>query len=164
MAGRTNAARPREREVRGLAMAAARETLAANTSFVGGAQNAGVDAGLVKCAALVLRYGSPEEIATADSGDVSLVQLAKSVRSRLPPEARPRRRQGAYGSEVKEARKLDIQLWERLNTAFDLIAALPRPEDVIRSVRKHHRRVVEVERKLATAYTWIEEFSDAWTK
>jgi hypothetical protein len=41
---------------------------------------------------------------------------------------------------------------------------LPQPTDVIAVIRKNHNREMHVDKTLIAAFTWLTEFSDAWTK
>lgn len=112
-------------------------------------------------AATVLQYGTPEQIAKLEEGTLSIRYAARTIRKTVLD--RPRR-STARGKEARAMMRDDALLYQKLRDALENIAALPSPADIIAVVRRSNLRTQTVQKNLSTAYSWIEEFADAWTK
>lgn len=155
--------RPREIEGRTKAFIAAREFLAEIGNCHELAKKHGADRSSVNSVAMILRFGTPEEIAAVEHGNASVLRAWHKIRERLPKEALPKRK-SRLSKEVAQARRSDVQIFKQLKIAFDALSTMPSPQDVVTIVRAHHVRAESIGRRLLTLHTWLEEFSDAWTK
>jgi hypothetical protein len=114
---------------------------------------------------LILKHATPEQIAKAEAGELSLQGLATTIRSIVPPEVRKaNRKQLRQGEDTMSIARTEAAIWNGLRGALEAISSMPQPTDVISIVRKNAMRGEAVNRNLMTAFTWITEFSDEWTK
>lgn len=151
-------------ELRKRAMAAAKYAIDNNLTREAAAKEYGItNTMLLSCAILILKNGTEEEIEGVASGRLPITQLSKQIRLRLPPDQR-NRKAPARTVEQDAQVKSDAAIWRELRDALNAICGLPRPSDVIKSVRRHSVRKDVIDKNIMTAFTWLTEFSDAWTK
>lgn len=109
---------------------------------------------------VVLRFGSPEQISALEIGMLSLREAARELRKVKGRERRPM----ILSADAKAMNVSESLVFAKLRDALENIAALPRPSDVVVIVKRQPGRLATVQKNLSTAYSWIEEFADAWTK
>jgi hypothetical protein len=66
--------------------------------------------------------------------------------------------------ETLDQRGMEAQIWRTLSTALLGLSSLPDPKEVVKICRAHVGRTRITDEKLMASLTWLEEFSDAWTK
>lgn len=125
------------------------------------AEQYGITRHAIGNAYLLLRYATAAEIDSVENGGFPLSDMTEVVRARETVRERKLPRQG---DEYKARVALDAVIWSKLRDALDAINGLPQPSDVVNSVRRHAVRTNALNDKLISAYGWITEFSDAWTK
>ena len=113
---------------------------------------------------LVLKHGTPEEIAILETGGNKTEKIARAIRQRIPREERRTRVKEGRAPVNQTKREQDAAIWDTLKTALGAITSLPQPIDVVDAVRRNAMRATHVDSKLLTAHQWMTEFSDAWTK
>lgn len=153
----------KEREARKIAMSAARLMLEEKLSQLDAVKKYGSTRSSLSYAGIILANGTPEEIAAATAGDVSLVGIVEAIRARLPKEQRIAKAVVRGPADV-DKRQFEADLWAQLRDSMDGIRGLPSPSDMAAVVRKNINRIDHVNRDLMAVLAWIEEFSDAWTR
>jgi len=129
------------------------------------AEKFGVGLDTVSRGDLVLTHGTPEEIAAVESGERPLRDVYNDVLKRTPRDVLKKNRKPMTRSvEAKDQIKVESQVWSKLTDALDNIVGMPAPADVARIVRKNGVRTKHVDMRLMSAFNWITEFADAWTK
>ena len=129
------------------------------------ADDHGVDRHGISYALLVLRHGTPEEIAAAEQGLVPLRETRDAIFKRVPAaELMTKRKPAALGRNIKNARELDSEVWQKLREGLLAINSLPIPKDTAAIVRRNPQRIELVNRQLLAAVTWIKEFEYEITK
>lgn len=154
--------RPEDEEVRKAAFEGARLAMSQKIALSDIAKQTGASPQLISWTITVLTHGTPEEIAAAESFKVSLWKIYQTIRARVPAEERTK--QQVLSEEQQLILAGDKDVWGRVADAFTAISALPRPADVVTICRKNRQRSERISRELATVYSWIEEFANAWTK
>jgi hypothetical protein len=165
--GRERPTRAFELNARTRAMAAARKLLEAKGRFNRDeiAEEFETTASIVSLALVILKFGTEAEIVAADTGHASIRGLYDDICKRVPVEERIKAKTTAtMSANRREQIKNDAQLWKELRHALDLICGMPQPADVVRVARANSARTAMLDRKIIDAYTWLSEFSDAWTK
>ncbi len=157
--------RPAEIKANANALAAARYIMETAMNRDEAAARFDAKAGSITNALIVLQEGTPEEIAGVDAGG-PLDPVARAILKRraIEPGKRQRRKKVAFSQEALAQKKVDMAVWEALGSALKNIASLPQPTDTVKIARKNIMRTEAVDRHLMTAFSWITEFSDAWTK
>lgn len=155
-----------ERAATARAFQAARLARDAGISFPEAAKRCDAKPSSVAEAFTALTCATAEEVARIEAGEASLSKIARESARRVPVEIRKANRKAnpTLSREIIQGREFDAAVWGKLRDAFDALAALPQPADVIGVVKKNPMRIDHVNRKLMTAFGWITEFSDAWTK
>jgi hypothetical protein len=157
--------RPLVREQAKNAILAARYAIEQNLPREEAAKKFSVGTDSISRAHTILTHGTPEEAALVEAGTSSLRDVYETVLKRTPKDQRREgRKRGVRGEITKEQDKAEAAIWSTLKDALDSICSLPQPEDVVKIVRKNRIRATGVDKKLMTTFTWITEFSDAWTK
>lgn len=157
---------PRQHEIEGRARAfyGARMAIKDNISMAEAAKNCGSIRSSVQEASMILRHGTPEEIAAVETGTISMRSMRDAILQRTPEEVRKASaRPPTFGPEVQSGREFDAEVWSKLKEALDALTNLPVPADVVTIVRKNVQRNEHVGRKLLTAHTWLEDFINAYT-
>ncbi len=156
--------RPANIELRKRVMEASKYAIANNITREIAAKKFGItNISLTSCAILVLKNGTDDEIEGVTSGRLPVTQLSKQIRSRLPLEQRSRKAPARTVEQDAQV-KSDAAIWRELRDALNAICGLPQPSDVIKSVKRHSVRRDVIDKKIMTAFSWLTEFSDAWTK
>lgn len=125
----------------------------------------GVSVDTISRGDLVLTHGTPEEIAAVESEAAPLRDVYNAVLRRTPREVlKQGRKPMVRGDEAKDQIKVEAQVWSKLTDALDNILEMPAPADVVRIVKKNGVRTNQVDKRLMSAFSWITEFADAWTK
>lgn len=154
----------RDRAARDNAFRGARLAMAENISMNEAAAKCDSKRSSVQEAMMVLKLGTPEEIADVEKHRAGLGQMVDRIMARTSPEQRKAAaRPPVFGPEVQAGREFDAEMWGRLRDALDALTALPAPTDVVTIVKKNVMRTELVSRKALTAQTWLEEFVNAWT-
>lgn len=158
-------ARPAEALANANALAAARYLMETPANRMEVCKEFNTNSGSLTNALVLLQEGTPEEIAGVEAGG-ALYPIAKMIIARRAPTSGKRRRlkKVGFSQEALARKKVEMAIWESLGSALKNIASLPQPQDVVEIARKNTMRVQAVDRNLMTAFTWITEFSDAWTK
>lgn len=156
--------RPADIEIRRRAMEAAQYSIDNNITREAAAAKFGItNIAMMSCAILVLKNGTEEEIEGVRNGQIAITQLAKKLRLRIP-DGQKVRKPPARTDEQDAQLKSDVAIWNQLRNALDAICGLPQPADVIKSVRRNGARRDVIDKNIMTAFSWLTEFSDAWTK
>lgn len=158
---------PREQEMasRAKSMAAAKHALETGTSLSAAAIQFGVKRVTTGECHLILTHGTPEEIAGAQSGQLGIGTVGDAIRARTTLEERKQTRKKSKPTiELIDGRKMDAMIWDKMRGAINALTAMPLPVDVVRTIRRNPHRIDLVDRKLIAAFTWLTDFSDAWTK
>ena len=143
----------------------ARLAMADQISMTEAAERVGSRRSSVQEAFTILMLGTPEEIASAESGASGLGPIVQSIRHRCSPEERKAvARRPTRGPTSNAKREFEAQVWGRLKDAIDALTGLPLPPDVMNIVKRNPQRTEYLSRKVLTAHTWLEEFVNAWTK
>lgn len=154
-----------EIEIRKRAFQGARIVIKEGISHVDAAQRLQISRRAISSAYVILAHCSPEQIAKAEIGEISLALLVDHVRKNVPADIRKSKRKGPiFDADTRKQRDTEVALWNTLRDALDGIAAMPQPQDIVRIVKKHRMREEKVNEKLIAAFAWITEFSDAWTR
>lgn len=113
----------------------------------------------------ILRHGTAEQIAMAKVGDLPLSTTCIAIRATVSPEGFKKARKSIKPktADVRRLLQTDKLLWKTLKSALQAISGMPQPTDVIKFARLG-KRSETVDRYLMTAFSWITEFSDEWTK
>ncbi len=158
--------RPAEKEANARALPAARYILENPLNRPAACDKFTTTRSGITLALVLLQEGTPEEIAAVDAGAPlnPIVATIRKRRTALAPGKRQRLKKVAYSQVELERKKVDMAIWEHLGSALKSIASLPQPDDVVKIARKNGERTKAVDRNLMTAFSWITEFSDAWTK
>lgn len=165
--GRARPNRAFEIKARKQAMAAARELIAAdgrlNRDEIAAKHQ--VTPSGVSLAVIILKHGTEAEIASVDNGEQGLRPVYDEVVTRIPVDQRIKSKTRAtISAERKEQVKNDAATWKQLRQAIELICGMPLPADVVAIARRNGGRASSLDRKIIAAYSWLTEFSDAWTK
>lgn len=155
--------RQKETEARARTFVAAREALADIGNATELAAKHNISRGNVTRISLILRFGTPEEIAAVETNAEPVSKTWLKIRDRVPKEAFANRK-SKPGKEVVQAKRSNVRIFKQLKIAFDALSGMPNPQDVIAICKGHRMRSATVERQLLTVHTWLEDFSDAWTK
>lgn len=159
---RLSLARPEQfRDVRIKALAAADAVRAENLSFEDAAIRFGVGRRTINDAHTVLLNSAPDVIEQVRNGKLSLRVAYMAVRARGGVQV-TKKTVRSVGSKEKD--RADAAIWKRLRTALDAVRGLPSPPDVVAIARRNSQRRNAVDASLLIVATWLEEFSDAWTK
>lgn len=118
----------------------------------------------VSCGLMILEFGTAEEIAGVERGELNLDATSRAIRKRTPEKDRlAKRRAPTQTAALVQARTIDAEVWGKLREALDAITGLPSPKDTAVIVRKNSMRIEHVNRKLLVSLAWITEFSDEVT-
>lgn len=151
--------------IRKKAFELAREVMLTNCSIPEIAGRSDVDRHMIGYAHLILRFGTPEEIAAAESGTVALRPLRNIVAARTSPEKKKTfRKKVGVSKDALDQRKMESEVWQKLRDGLIAINNLPAPKDTATIVRKNPMRIEVVNRNLLAVITWIKEFEDEITK
>jgi hypothetical protein len=157
--------RKREQEGREKAFVAARLAISENISMQEAANRCGSLRASVQEASMILRLGTPDEIADVEAGRAAMRVTVDAIRERTTEEERKAvARKPTFGVHVQEGREFDAEVWSKLREAIDALTGLPSPNDVATIVKKNVMRTEHVSRKLLPAHSWLEEFANAWTR
>lgn len=119
----------------------------------------------VSCGLMILEFGTAEEIAAVERGELNLDATSRAIRKRTPEKDRlAKRRAPTQTAALVQARSIDAEIWGKLREALDAITSLPSPKDTAAIVRKNSMRIEHVNRKLLASLAWITEFSDEVTR
>ncbi len=114
----------------------------------------------VSDARLVLAEGTPEEIRAVEQGTGAVSTLAKQIRAGDDHEKRK-----AYkpGNAIAHAQNVNAEIWSQFRDALNLLAGLPHPDDVLKSVSGGSRsKTAIVSDRLPVALQWLTDFSNLW--
>lgn len=121
--------------------------------------------GSVSAATLILQEATPEEYAALMAAEIGMRDLADKIRTRMPKgELRKARQKIVLSQTETERLEFEKKVWADLRRALEAISGMPQPVDVVKIVRRNRVRGAIVDRHLMTAFQWITDFSDAWTK
>lgn len=157
----------REGEIQGRikAIQGARMVLADGKSVQEAADDVDSNRHSVSCGLMILEFGTAEEIAAVERGEMNLDATSRSIRKRTPQKDREaKRRAPTQTVALVQARTIDAEIWGKLREALDAITGLPSPKDTAGIVRKNSMRIEHVNRKLLPSLAWIMEFSDEITR
>lgn len=144
------------------AFEAARLAIEAGMSQDRAATQCGTNRISVNEASLILKWGSPEEIADVTEGRKGMDSMVNSIRLRTTPAERRAGRR--MPRQEMDRAALDAHVWHKLRSGLEAIATLPQPQDVVDICHRNMMRGEAVDRMLIQAFAWLTEFSDAWTK
>lgn len=149
---------------RKIAMATARALIQDNITQSEAEAKYGGSRALISLACLILANGTPEDIARADDGDVTLHAIIDDIRARNGDEKALLKKKATRTRQTKDKFEFEGQVWAQLKEAIERIAGLPAPADVAAIVRANSVRTDHVNRKILDTLSWMEEFSNAWTR
>ena len=118
---------------------------------------------LMRYGKIVLRDGTPEEIAAVRKGEAALSTVWRSIERTGQGDARPLQSR-AEGKRIhRESMQRQAQVWHNLRDGLENLGSLPRPADVLPLALKFNRMTQgAVERRLVSVVNWLTEFCDAW--
>lgn len=121
----------------------------------------------IGCARTILDHGTPEEIASVESGRRGLRKLADKIKERLAPEGEKQKpkqgtRQSGKNPERIQRQQINAEIWGRVRDALVHLTSLPRPLEVMPIARASDRTGL-VDARVLQALQWLEEFADGWT-
>jgi len=155
--------RPGDVRAREKAFAAARYALDNNANREDAAAKFETNGTSVSEAILAIKHATPDELKALEANSIGLKELTRLIRKRTPRASRERKNI-VRTDQQNEAIKFDSKVWAELKTALEVFAGMPRPADVATICRRNTQRKDTVDRHLMTAFGWITEFSDEWTK
>lgn len=154
-----------EREARIKAFRAARMANTDGVTQIDAAKAVGIARHLVCDASMILKYGTPEEIESAEKGEAAISQLMRSIRGRVAPDVRQQQRKTNRIGPDRRKENSDIAgIYTTLRGGLEAMTSLPRPQDVVDMMRRNSQRKAVIDQRLVASLTWLTEFSDAWTK
>jgi len=145
------------------AFAAARYAIANNANREDAVAKFDTNGTSVSEAILALNHATPAELADCEANKIGLKELVHRIRKRVPKEARERKKIVLTETETDKLR-FESKVWAELRSALEAISNMPRAADVATLCRRNRQRKDIVDRHLMTAFGWITEFSDDWTK
>lgn len=162
---KTRPIRTGEIEARRNAFAAARLMITDGKSQEEAGEALGVNRTTVGEAMLIMQFGTVEEIAKVEGGQIALRVMRDAIMARTTPAERAaKRRPPTQTAALKEARRQGVEVWEVLKTGLGAFTSLPSPKETATIVRNNAGRMEHTNRTLLVALTWIQEFSDEITK
>lgn len=113
----------------------------------------------------VLNEGTVEEIHAVEAGVTAASTVAAGIRAKAPAPERKQQREAPIVSKGKNPSRVDKmrangEIWGNLRVALANITGLPLPADVVR-IAKASDRAGFVDKKLALAISWLEDFANA---
>ncbi len=148
------------------AMQVARRTMGDKAlTITDAAKAANLARGTVAHARMILEFGTPEEIALADSGNSGLKTVRDAVRAHMTPEQRAelRSRIGVHTPTRSEMTRAEAVLWRKFAPMLQNVTELPSPADLVKIVPRGARRDVTVNKYLDTAIQYLEDFRREWS-
>jgi hypothetical protein len=129
------------------------------------AKEFGVPVNNVSRAVMLLRHGTTEEVAAVECGDLGLITVYDIISRRVPAAERIKTKTpNTRSAETVANQKAEAATWKELRQAIDLICGMPRPADMVIIAKRSSGRTATLDRRIIDAYSWLAEFSDAWTK
>lgn len=157
--------RDSEVQARILAMQAARLIISDKISSADAAARTGSNRYAISQATMILRFGSEDEIAGLDKGELTLKGVYDDILARTTREQRLMKRYGpVVRDEVVQKRNVEAEVWQNLREALSRIGSLPSTTDTAAIVRKNPQRMEYVSRTLLASLEWIQGFSDEITR
>lgn len=160
--GKTNKAVNTAAVLRGLD--AARYALDNKVTTEAACAKYGSNRAMVSECILIHQHATPEEIAEIRAGKMGVRPIARNIRQRMTPEQRrEKRKTQTFSEESLEAKKIEAAMWQPFRKALDTILGLPLPKDFVTVIKRSGSRAKTIDEKLLPVFSWLSEFSDAWT-
>lgn len=154
-----------EIKARQLAMQAARLMISDKISSADAAARTGSNRYAISQATMILRFGSEDEIAGLDKGELAMNGVYEDILARTTREQRLMKRYGpVVRDEIVQNRNVEAEVWQNLREAISRINSLPSAVDTAAIVRKNPQRMEYVSRTLLASLEWIQGFSDEITR
>ncbi len=124
----------------------------------------GVSRDTVTAARAVLTWGSPEVIAQIESGKARVGIIARVLRREQQNHAEiGQRMKTGKNPERIQRQRMNAEIWGRVRDALSHLTSLPLASDVVFIVRTNDKAGL-VNKRLAGARRWLEEFAHAWER
>jgi hypothetical protein len=116
---------------------------------------------------VVLRHGTPQEIAAMTAGQVGIDPLSRVIRQRVGPSGNKRGKQPKLmevGGNRKrhENMKMSAVIWGDLRDAITKLTGLPSPPEVAQLISRNPPASRALNEKLNRGLEWLKEFANAW--
>lgn len=119
-------------------------------------------------AKVVLREGTPEEIAAIEKGEASVSTVAQQISKGHSKEQRKKAREAPLSQTGKnperiQRQQINAEVWGRIRDALTHLTSLPCAEDAARIARGMDRTGF-VDQRLERALTYLENFRNEWNR
>lgn len=130
------------------------------------AQILNVSRDIVQQAKLVLKSGTPEEIASVESGEAAVTTVANQIRAGQSPTQRKKSRdedlsKTGRNPERIQRQQLNAEVWGRVRDALIHLTSLPLVTDVVAIARAHDKTGL-VDQRIGQSLEWLKEFQHEW--